>query len=190
MFTVRLCGLNIEIDNRYGYVESLCRNYIGTDGGAAAFRVRVSGEDICGYRAECDRRMSDAEAESALLYRAICGRMPAYDALLLHAAVVAVDGRGYAFSATNRWYAAHRTVTGGSTEPHGAAKRESRPIPVASSTPCACCRAGSPTPYPAHRWLMPPQAYWRQHCFLPHRPCAIAWRNLSGRWCGMFRCSQ
>ena len=99
MFTVRLCGLNIEIDNRYGYVESLCRNYIGTDGGAAAFRVRVSGEDICGYRAECDRRMSDAEAESALLYRAICGRMPAYDALLLHAAVVAVDGRGYAFSA-------------------------------------------------------------------------------------------
>ena len=93
MFTVRLCGLNIEIDNRYGYVESLCRNYIGTDGGAAAFRVRVSGEDICGYRAECDRRMSDAEAESALLYRAICGRMPAYDALLLHAAVVAVDGR-------------------------------------------------------------------------------------------------
>ncbi len=43
MFTVRLCGLNIEIDNRYGYVESLCRNYIGTDGGAAAFRVRVSG---------------------------------------------------------------------------------------------------------------------------------------------------
>lgn len=99
MFTVRLCGLNIEIDNRYGYVESLCRNYIGTGGGAAAFRVRVSGEDICGYRAECDRRMSDAEAESTLLYRAICGRMPAYDALLLHAAVVAVDGRGYAFSA-------------------------------------------------------------------------------------------
>ena len=99
MFTVRLCGLNIEIDNRYGYVESLCRNYIGTGGGAAAFRVRVSGEDICGYRAECDRRMSDAEAESALLYRAICGGMPAYDALLLHAAVIAVDGRGYAFSA-------------------------------------------------------------------------------------------
>ena len=43
VFTVGLCGLNIEIDNRYGYVESLCRNYIGTDGGAAAFRVRVSG---------------------------------------------------------------------------------------------------------------------------------------------------
>ena len=43
--------------------------------------------------------MSDADAESALLYRAICGRMPAYDALLLHASVVAVDGRGYAFSA-------------------------------------------------------------------------------------------
>ncbi len=98
MFTVRLCGLNIEIDNRYGFVEAQCRDYIAA-GGAADFRVRVSGEDIRRYRAECARPMRDDEAESVLLYRAVCGRMPAYDALLLHAAAVKADGRGYAFSA-------------------------------------------------------------------------------------------
>ena len=106
MFVIHLCGLNIELDNRYALVETLCRDYIaggngsdGTSDGEVAFRVRVGQEDLARYRAECARPMSDAECESALLYRAICGRMPAYDAMLLHAAVVTVDGRGYAFSA-------------------------------------------------------------------------------------------
>lgn len=98
MFTVRLCGLDIEIDNRYGFVEALCRDYIVTDS-APEFRVRVGMDEIRSFRAESARPLNDAEAESALLYRTICGRLPAYDALLIHAAVAAADGRGYAFSA-------------------------------------------------------------------------------------------
>lgn len=98
MFTVRLCDLNIELDNRYGYVEALCRDYIVRDG-TPAFRVSVSHREVECYRSECARPMTAPEAESVLLYRAICGQLPAFDALLLHAAVLCVDGRGYAFSA-------------------------------------------------------------------------------------------
>lgn len=103
MFVIHLCGVNVELDNRYALVETLCRDYTVRGGGRSddevAFRVRVGQEELSRYRAECARPISDAECESTLLYRAICGRMPAYGAMLLHAAVVTVDGRGYAFSA-------------------------------------------------------------------------------------------
>ncbi|MCQ2429981.1 MAG: hypothetical protein MJ192_06600 [Clostridia bacterium] len=97
MFTIRICELNIEIDNRYGLVEDQCRAYL-TDG-APAFRAAVSSRETDEYIRACGRPMTAAEAESALLYRRICGCMPDYDAFLLHAAVLTMDGRGYAFSA-------------------------------------------------------------------------------------------
>lgn len=98
MFTVRLCGLDVQVDNRYSHVERLCRDYV-VPTAAPLFRVRVTEAEVEAYRAACGRPMTAAEAESALLYRAICGRLPAYDALLLHAAAFRMDGRGYAVSA-------------------------------------------------------------------------------------------
>ncbi len=97
MFTIRMAELNIELDNRYGYVEQLCRDYIRPV--AADFRVRVSEEEVRDYLCASGRPMTMPEAESHLLYRRICEKLPAYDALLLHAAVVEMDGRGYAFCA-------------------------------------------------------------------------------------------
>jgi hypothetical protein len=103
MFTVELAGVPVEIDNRYGFVEAYCREYqwkaeAGNEV-APAFRVSVTEGKILTYMQTCGHPMTKSEAECALLYREICGRMPAYDALLLHAAVLSVDGRGYAFSA-------------------------------------------------------------------------------------------
>ncbi len=100
MFCIRLCEICIELDNRYGYVESLCRDYILPAGAEApAFRVRVPEADVADYIRTCGRPMTAPEAESHLIYRRICERLPAYDALLIHAAVLEMDGRGYAFSA-------------------------------------------------------------------------------------------
>ena len=101
MFCIKLCRTLIELDNRYQYVSELCRDYIyePKNGEHSAFRVAVSEQEIKDYRLSVRRSMTPAEAESYLLYRKICGEMPKYGAFLLHAAVVAVDGRGYAFSA-------------------------------------------------------------------------------------------
>ncbi len=98
MLTVRIAELNIELDNRHGYVEELCRDY-RVPAADAAFRVSVGGTEVGAYLAAAGRAMTAPEAEAHLLYRRICEKLPAYDALLLHAAVVEMDGRGYAFCA-------------------------------------------------------------------------------------------
>ena len=100
MFVIELCRVHIEIDNRFAYVEKLCQDYMVKQGTMSpAFRVSVSQDELKAYVARVGRPMSEDEAESYLIYRKICGQMPAYNAYLLHAAVVAVDGKGYAFSA-------------------------------------------------------------------------------------------
>ena len=98
MFLIRLAGFTVEIDNRHNYVFEQCRDYLCADG-TPAFRVAVSNAEVLTYQASCGRPMTLPEAESHLLYRRICQRMPACGAYLLHASVVEMDGRGYAFSA-------------------------------------------------------------------------------------------
>lgn len=100
MFSISLCKVKIEIDNRFTYVEKLCRDYIVSDSQTPAFRVAVTLREVEDYVAHVGRPMAQDEAESYLIYRKICGQMPAYNAYLLHAAVVSIDGKGYAFSAS------------------------------------------------------------------------------------------
>lgn len=104
MFRISLCDTVIEVDNRFDFVHRLCRNYEYDGTAPTAFRVRATADEVNRYRASVGRVMTDGEAESYILYRHICGRMPAYGAYLLHASAVMVeeaDGcvRGYAFSA-------------------------------------------------------------------------------------------
>lgn len=100
MFCIKLAELVVEIDNRFAFVEKQCRDYLCPYAeGKPAFRVRVGAEEVATYRAETVRPLTDGEAESFLIYRKICGEMPRFGAYLLHASVVEMDGRGYAFSA-------------------------------------------------------------------------------------------
>ena len=98
MFKIRIAGVTVEIDNRYNYVFEKCRDY-GSLEGTPAFRVSVSNAEIVSYQATCGRPLTLPEAESHLIYRHICQQMPHYGAFLFHAAVVEIEGRGYAFSA-------------------------------------------------------------------------------------------
>lgn len=98
MFCIRIAGIRVEIDNRHGYVKELCRDYICKNG-SVAFRVKVSASETEAYCASCGRPLTLPEAESYLIYRRICETMPRFGVFLLHAAVVEMEGRGYAFSA-------------------------------------------------------------------------------------------
>ena len=98
MFCIRLAGITVEIDNRHNYVFEQCGDYL-CDDCVPSFRVAVSTADTQSYQASSGRPMTLPEAESYLIYRRICERMPAFGVYLLHAAVVEMDGRGYAFSA-------------------------------------------------------------------------------------------
>jgi hypothetical protein len=98
MFCIRLADVTVEIDNRHNLVYEQCADYL-CGNATPAFRVRVSTADMQAYRDACGRPLTLPEAESYLIYRRICERMPHYDVYLLHAAVVEMEGRGYAFSA-------------------------------------------------------------------------------------------
>ena len=102
MFTIDLAGLSIKIDNKYPYVRQLCGDYIVTDSAPYLnpdIEVCATDEQISLEADTSPYTSSLPYSESICIYRAICSKLPDFDAFLLHAAVVEVDGLAYAFAA-------------------------------------------------------------------------------------------
>ena len=97
MFCIKISDIVIGIENHYPYVQQLGRDYT-VPALDPAFTVSVTASEI--------EREQDAEAhsspgycESLALYRKIVQLLLPFDAFLMHAAVIAVDGKAYAFAA-------------------------------------------------------------------------------------------
>ena len=103
-FVIRLADVDIEIVHRYRRVRQMCEEYIVD--AEPEFTMSVTNADL---RAERERDFKSGKHrlkwfawhryEATSIYRKICLKLMDYDAFLLHAAVVAVDGEGYAFLA-------------------------------------------------------------------------------------------
>lgn len=98
MFQIRLAGLNIRVFNRYEFSRTRCQDYLA-DFERADLEVSVSPAQIEKEKAEALCPCSDDYAEFICIYREIALRLPQFDAFVFHAAVVAVDGEAYAFTA-------------------------------------------------------------------------------------------
>lgn len=96
MFCVEIAGIPIGIDNQYAFVRALCQGY-ETDK-PPVFTVRAAEEEIRREQ-KGDSQLSLGYCESLCIYRRICCKLAAYDALLMHSSVIAVDGVAYAFAA-------------------------------------------------------------------------------------------
>ena len=103
LFTIQLAGLNIGLENRYGFVRRQCANYL-TDAQptfcVAAEESEIEAE-IEGSTEEVKTTVKDlvGYSESIVLFRKICYELPRYSALLFHGAAVAYKGKAYIFSA-------------------------------------------------------------------------------------------
>lgn len=97
MIVVNLAGIKIAMDNKYSFVEKQCQDYLCD--GTPEFIVSATDEELLEERKKTEREYSAGYYESVCLYRKICKQMPKYKGFYLHAAVVAVDNEGYAFSA-------------------------------------------------------------------------------------------
>ena len=97
MFTIEIAGLTIGIEHKYSWVKKQCKDYIVQS--QPNFTVSVSQDDIEKESIASSGAFSPAYCESVCIYRAICMKLPEYDAFLLHSAVVEVDGNAYAFVA-------------------------------------------------------------------------------------------
>ena len=92
MFTIIISGIPIEIDNKYSLTETICSPF--KTARKPVIAINVSPEEILHEEGE-----SSAHAELLCIHRKIALALLDYDAFLLHAAVVDIDGHGLAFSA-------------------------------------------------------------------------------------------
>lgn len=92
---VRLADLNIRIENRYPFLEDMCRAYKVSEG-AEDFTVAVSDAEIL---AEDAGRTAPGYAESLAVYRKIAEKILLYDGFLMHGATLETAGHGISFLA-------------------------------------------------------------------------------------------
>lgn len=100
MFHIKIAGVVAGIDNRYEYIEQLCRGYVVT-GEAPAFTVRAEEWELDREEAAAapQYRGNRPYHESNCLYRKLCLGLVDYDAFLMHSAVIEVEGQALAFAA-------------------------------------------------------------------------------------------
>lgn len=97
---IRMAELNVEIHNRYPYLERLCEGY-HADFEQADIVVEISPEEIAKEVSEAQTPTppTPGYAEAICVYRSIAQQLPHFSAFVFHAAVIEHEGRGYAFSA-------------------------------------------------------------------------------------------
>lgn len=99
MFKIKIADLVIGIYNKYEFIKRQCSDYIADENAKIDFTVSASEEDLKKEREISNGDFSNGYLESVCVYRNIANRLPKYNAFLLHAAVVCVDGEAYAFTA-------------------------------------------------------------------------------------------
>ena len=97
MIKIKIAGLVVSIINRYGHIERLAADFI-TDG-APDFEVMATDDELARECAANPEGFSPGYIESVVIHRKIAEQLPRFDAILMHAAVVEIDGRAYAFTA-------------------------------------------------------------------------------------------
>ncbi len=94
---IEVAEIKIEIKNRFDFLLTQCRDYICD--GVPDFSVEVSDEDLEKERKVSGEGFSNGYLESVCAYREIGKHLPEYNAVIMHAACVEIDGSAYLFLA-------------------------------------------------------------------------------------------
>ena len=100
MFKVKIADIVFEIDNIYSFIEEICKDYI-YDGDGFDFHVSSSQKEIDEERlaSEENRGYSDGYLENICVYSRIALQILEKDAFVMHAAVIGIEDKAYAFTA-------------------------------------------------------------------------------------------
>lgn len=98
MFIIKLADINIKINNNYQFLNNLCHDYI-LDSNDYEIEISISEEDIDKELENCEIKYSRGYIESLSCYRKISMELLKHNCFLMHAAVIEVNSRGYAFLA-------------------------------------------------------------------------------------------
>ena len=97
MITIKIAGIPIGLECRYEYTKEYVKDYLTDE--EPIFTVSASDEDIEREHVISGVRVPDYYAENVVLYRRIAERLPEFDALVFHGAVLECDGIAYAVTA-------------------------------------------------------------------------------------------
>lgn len=92
MFTVEIAGIPVGIESRYGSTREIYREYLSRR--RPWVTVSAMEEEMA-----AERQQTPEENEQLCLYRKIALLMMNYNAFLMHAAVINIDGQGVMFTA-------------------------------------------------------------------------------------------
>lgn len=96
MLTIELAGHAIGLRCRYPYLPSLCKDYLVA--GAPEWIMEASDDELTRENPQGEPYAA-GYLESLAIYRKICERLIAEDILLFHGSALALDGKGYLFTA-------------------------------------------------------------------------------------------
>ena len=99
MFKIKIADTIFKINNIYLYVEKLCRDYI-YEGEDFDYEINSTEEQIDEEKAKIpEENWSRGYIENITVYRAIAMKLLERDAFVMHAAVIAIGDKAYAFTA-------------------------------------------------------------------------------------------
>lgn len=96
MFCIKIAEIPIGIENRYLFLEGLCREYKTDE--KPLFVVSATEDEILSEQ-DGNINYGKGYCESLCIYRKICLKLPEYNAFLMHSAVIAVEDAAYVFAA-------------------------------------------------------------------------------------------
>lgn len=96
MLTIILAGHAIGIRCRYDFLPHLCQKYLTAD--PPEWVVEVGDDDLARENPK-EEPYTAGYLESLAVYRKICEQLIADDILLFHGSALAMDGKGYLFTA-------------------------------------------------------------------------------------------
>ena len=94
----RIADFNVSITPKYSEFLTRCHAYLAPEGAEADFSLSVSEETLCAAKKDLVGQ-TDEYVEFVCVYRAFCNEIAKRGAMLFHAAVIEMDGEGFAFTA-------------------------------------------------------------------------------------------
>lgn len=98
MSLYRIADFTVRVDARYPEFYTRCRAYLAPEGATEDFAISVPEETLERTKQSLTGQ-TDEYVEFVCVYRAFCNEIARRGAMLFHAAVIEMDGRGYAFTA-------------------------------------------------------------------------------------------
>ena len=95
--TIKIAGLAIGLEYNYEYTLEYVKEFLTDE--PPVFTVGATAEDIKFEHEYSGITIPDKYAENIVLYRKIAEKLPEYDALVFHGAVLEYDGVAYAVTA-------------------------------------------------------------------------------------------